>query len=78
MAGGEKGQPSFSLVPLLITLYFLVPSAALPTLLTRLNSTQSTPTMPVAHIITFKLKEDVDLSAARKLFERVYEFKVCH
>ncbi|KAL1702864.1 hypothetical protein EV121DRAFT_292920 [Schizophyllum commune] len=31
--------------------------------------------MPVAHIITFKLKEDVDLSAARKLFERVYEFK---
>ena len=34
--------------------------------------------MPVAHIITFKLKEDVDLSAARKLFERVYEFKVSH
>ncbi|KAL1675373.1 hypothetical protein EV122DRAFT_268449 [Schizophyllum commune] len=31
--------------------------------------------MPVAHIITFKLKEDVELSAARKLFERVYEFK---
>ncbi|KAL1663313.1 hypothetical protein GGF50DRAFT_57181 [Schizophyllum commune] len=31
--------------------------------------------MPVAHIIAFKLKEDVNLSAARKLFERVYEFK---
>ncbi|KAI5828646.1 hypothetical protein K523DRAFT_306745 [Schizophyllum commune Tattone D] len=31
--------------------------------------------MPTSHVIAVKLKEDVDLAAARKLFERVYEFK---
>ena len=72
MVEGER-QPSSSLILLLIALYVPHTIHFISTILTCFYNTI---TMLTAHIIAFKLKEDVDRAAARKLFERVYEFKV--